>query len=84
MSILALASAIGMAMAAPASPTPPQMPPQAIEASNAPVICHNETVSGSRVGVFHICMRQADWDARSTEARDYLQFIQLHAATLRP
>ncbi len=82
MSLLAVAASVALAMA-PEPAVQTSAPAQQMVASANPVICHNEAVPGSRIGAFHVCMRQSDWDARSTRAREYLVDIQNRGEALR-
>jgi hypothetical protein len=84
MVVLALASAGVLAVSAldPAAQPAPQAAQQT--APSAPVVCHIETIPGSRIGAFHVCMTQREWDARSGEAREYLTAMQNRSETFRP
>ena len=58
----------------PAAPAPPAAVAPTAAASDAnKVVCHNEEVTGSRLGNVRICMTRAQWDERSANDRATFQ-----------
>lgn len=64
-----------MAAAPAAQPTPDTKPAKAAKASGNDMVCKKEPVVGSRMKQ-RICMTQAEWDQRATDAKDELDAAQ--------
>ena len=70
------------ALSSPLVP-PSQAAPNPPTASVSAPVCHNEAVTGSRIGVFHVCMSQREWDARAAIAHGFLLRFQNRSAIQR-
>lgn len=69
------AAAALMAAAPAAQPTTDAKPAKAAKASGNDLVCKKEPVVGSRMKQ-RVCMTQAEWDQRATDAKDELDAAQ--------
>lgn len=69
--------------AAPATPAPANPARVSAEATAPapvdPVVCHSQPITGSRMGVARVCMKQSEWTARTQNDQRTLQRMEEHA-----
>jgi hypothetical protein len=68
-------------IAAPATAAATPAPTTTVAAAPVadPVICHSQPVTGSRLGVARVCMKQSEWDARTRRDQRNLERMEEHA-----
>ena len=73
--IAAIFAAALMAAAPAAQPASDAKPAKAVKATGNDLVCKKEQVVGSRMKQ-RICLTQAEWDQRATDAKDELDAAQ--------